>query len=199
MVGYGQTTSQGEGKTDFKARLTLVDGTVIDGYLRTSLWDRPSSVGISEEKKGKIKKYKPEEVKELVVNGDEGSWTGLMAQRMPSLWNKNPGPYKKKVFLMQVYVGKNIKAYVMPITTYTPGRTMKVRGCAFKYYVIVNGEDVARYFWYDSGALTIGAKSALKLYFKDYPKMVEMIDKTDKLTYPKSSTTPRRYCLYSMK
>jgi hypothetical protein len=102
-----------------------------------------------------------------------------MAQKsLPSVWNKNPKPYKTPIFLKPVYEGENVSAYIHYISTITNTKTLHLEGTNYVFYFKVKNEDVAKGYCMGS---SIGAKMLLKIVFKPYPVMKELMKITNSL------------------
>ncbi|WP_302614796.1 hypothetical protein [uncultured Bacteroides sp.] len=174
---------------EYHVRLTKTDGTVFEGYNNTRLrnWLKPkvTSVSISKEYQGPAIKYTSEEVKRLVfVESLSDSipvvFDAVKAQsKRPTLFSKNPKPYKEPIFLRLVYDGNNVKGYAMPITdaTYVPSMT-KVH-YTWRYFYLTKDSDVAVAYWDDVDDIIPGMKKVMKFYLREFPELVEMVDKEE--------------------
>lgn len=171
---------------EYLVRLTKADGTVFEGYNDTRLknWLKPTvtSIAISEDYKGPTTKYTGEEVKrvefiESLLDSIPVVFDAVKAQtKLPNLFSKNPKPYKQPVFLRLVYDGENVKGYAMPYTdhTMTPNRT--VIHFTWRYFYLTKDSDVAKAYWDDTDGVIPNMKKVMKFYFRDFPKLVEMVD-----------------------
>lgn len=170
----------------YRVRLTKADGTVFEAYNNTSFrnWFKPkvSSISVSEKFKGTATKYTGEEVKRLVfveslLDSIPVIFDAVKAQsKLPSLFSKNPKPYKEPIFLRLVYNGENVKGYAMPImnSTYTPSLT-KVQ-YTWRYFYLTKDSDVAVAYWDDVDDIIPGMKKTMKFYLREFPELVEMVD-----------------------
>ncbi|MDE6418635.1 MAG: hypothetical protein K2K49_05440 [Duncaniella sp.] len=164
----------------------MADGTRMEGFTKTNLINHmrgpKSEIGISEEFKGKEKKYTSTEISELIFPPNENASTPaiyrpVLAQKyMPNAFSKNPKTFKKPVFLKCVYDGENVKGYARACTdsSYTPSMTRV--NYTWAYYYKVEGEDVAKYYWLDTKDLIFGMRKVLKFYFREFPELVQMIE-----------------------
>lgn len=123
-----------------------------------------------------------EEVKKLVfveslLDSIPVIFDAVKAQsKLPSLFSKNPKPYKEPIFLRLVYNGENVKGYAMPImnSTYTPSLT-KVQ-YTWRYFYLTKDSDVAVAYWDDVDDIIPGMKKTMKFYLREFPELVEMVD-----------------------
>lgn len=127
------------------------------------------------------KEYKSTEIKSIkYYDSKSKKWikfVPLMAQKsLPSVWNKNPKPYKTPIFLKPVYEGENVSAYIHYISTITNTKTLHLEGTNYVFYFKVKNEDVAKGYCMGS---SIGAKMLLKIVFKPYPVMKETVSNLD--------------------
>ena len=94
-------------------KITLNNGTVVEGVTKhLFMLDDGDAVFLKGTKNGEKSEYKSTEIKSVdYLDSDSKEWTTfvpLMAQRtLPSVWSKNPKPYKNPVFLSPVYEGKH--------------------------------------------------------------------------------------------
>lgn len=174
---------------EYRVRLTMADGTIFEGYNNTRLrnWLKPkvTSISISEEYKGPATKYTGDEVKRFVfveslTDSIPVVFDAVKAQsKRPTLFSKNPKPYKEPVFLRLVYDGDNVNGYAMPITdaTYVPSMT-KVH-YTWRYFYLTRDSDVAVAYWDDVDDIIPGMKKVMKFYLREFPELVEMVDKEE--------------------
>lgn len=172
---------------DYRVLVTKTDGTVFVGYNNTRFTNyfRPKvkTVSISAEYKGEPTKYTGEEVRRIEFTGPVGEsgpviFEAVNAQSMLGhKWNKNPKPYDTPVFLRLIYEGENIKGYVMPYLdqTLTPG--MNVMNYTWRYFYLTKDSDVAVSYWNDTNDIIPAVKKVMKFYFREFPAVVEMVDK----------------------
>lgn len=171
---------------DYRIIAIMADGSRIDGYIASSLTNhmRPfvTSVSISREFGGEKEKYNSEQVASVVYPPSEKDTTTVVfhsirvQSKLSHLWNKNPKPYKKPVFLRLIYNGENIKGYVMPILDQTNGQTMSVSHYTWRYYYLRKGDDVAKAYWDDINGIIPGMKRVMKFFFRDFPELQDMVD-----------------------
>ena len=91
-------------------------------------------------------------------------------------YKKAPKLYKNPVFLHPVYKGKNISAYVHYIRTNTHVKSGSIYGFGLMFYYKSKDEDFARsYYLMDNSIAGIGQKTVLKMYFKGYPQIKEIL------------------------
>lgn len=174
---------------DYKVTCTLTDGTVIEGYCSIASTARLISpvydLKISDTYKGKARKYTSEEVKRIVYTSTLNDslpliYESVKAQRnMPNRLNKDPKPYNKPVFLQLIYEGKNIKGYKTLTTDYTVNMSGTNVNYIFKYYYLKKGDEIAKSYWLGRKGLVLIMKKDIKLYFREFPKLVEMVDKKE--------------------
>lgn len=174
---------------DYKVTCTLTDGTVIEGYCSIASTARLISpvydLKISDTYKGKARKYTSEEVKRIVYTSTLNDslpliYESVKAQRnMPNRLNKDPKPYKKPVFLQLIYEGKNIKGYKTLTTDYTVNMSGTNVNYIFQYYYLKKGDEIAKSYWLGRKGLVLIMKKDIKLYFREFPKLVEIVDKKE--------------------
>lgn len=174
---------------DYKITCTLTDGTVIEGYtsipLTKVITSHLNEIDISDTYKGKARTYKSEEVKRIVYTSTLNDslpliYESVKAQKnVPSLFNKNPKPFKKHVFLRLIYEGKNVNGYITPTMDYTVNKKTTIVNYVWRYYYLKKGDEIAKAYWLGIGGINIGMKAAMKLYFREFPKLVEMVDKKE--------------------
>lgn len=166
----------------YRIVLTLKDGSLVNGYIRTSLMDGKSSVGVSETPKGSFKEYQAADVQSLVYpatqeDPDEVVYVPEKAlKNTPNLLNKKGKEFKKPVFLRLIFEGKTITGYILPVVLSTTNATTTTYYNSAQYYYKVKGEEIARPYWLDQKGITIGGKKALKFYFKGHPAVVDYFD-----------------------
>lgn len=175
-MSFGFTNAQS------KVEITLNDGSVVKGIAYDGfVLDNYHKVWLKDVPKGEKEYYESTEVKSVrLYNAKDDVWNvyvPMKAQKMlPSIWVKNPKPYKNPVFLLSVYEGKHVSAYMHCITTQTNSKNHKVSGYNWVYYFKVHNEDVAKTYWM---GFSIGLKAELKLVFKDYPMMKDVVKNLD--------------------
>lgn len=171
---------------DYHVRAYKVDGTTIEGYNATLYSDylRPkvTRIAICNEFGGTPTKYDGEEIKRVVFTKTINDsipmvFDAVRAQtKLPNLFNKNPKPYKEKVFLRLVYDGENVKGYAMPYTDHTmvPGRRIILY--TWRYFYFTKDGDVAKAYWDDTNGIVPNMKKVMKFYFREFPDLVKMVD-----------------------
>lgn len=163
-------------------KITLNNGNVVEGVTKhLFMLDNADAILLKDTKAGEKSEYKSTEIKSVdYYDSDSKEWitfVPLTAQRtLPSVWNKNPKPYKTPVFLSPLYEGKHVSAYIHYITTATNTKTVHLQGTSYMYYFKVHSEDVAKSYCMGS---MIGIKMLLKIVFKPYPVMKETINDLD--------------------
>ncbi len=174
---------------DYKITCTLTDGTVIEGYtsipLTKVITSHLNEIDISDTYKGKARTYKSEEVKRIVYTSTLNDslpliYESVKAQKsVPNLFKKNPKPFKKPVFLRLIYEGKNVNGYITPTTDYTVNKKETIINYVWRYYYLKKGDEIAKAYWLGIGGINVGMKAAMKLYFREFPKLVEMVEKKE--------------------
>lgn len=172
---------------DYKVTAYKADGTKFEGYngTRFSNYMRPkvTQVSISQDFGGTQVKYNGDEVKRVVFNVTLNDslphiYDAVKAQsKLPNLFSKNPKPYKEPVFLRLVYEGEHINGYAMPYTdhTMTPGRHVILH--TWRYFYYPKDKGVAKAYWDDTDGVVPGMKKVMKFYFREFPEIVEMVEK----------------------
>lgn len=167
-------------KDEYKVIATSSDGTSFEGYAKYFPYENCSAIEIRTES-GKYKKYNSYEIVALVYSpfGERSQpivYKSVIAQKsMPSLFSKDPKPYKKPIFLQQIYSGNKVDGYVMMITgrTNTPSMSQTISNIPLYYYKVHNDEKARMYLLSEP---QVGLGALLKLCFKKYPAMVEKFD-----------------------
>lgn len=181
--------AKNENPEDYHMRGILVDGTEIEGYNETSftnfMFPWVTEVKLADTYKGETKKYSSEELKavwftSLGADSVPKIYESVRAQKgMPNLWNKNPKPYKKRVFLRLIYNGENVKGYIRPVADYTHGRTMSVSTYTYMIYYLTRDSDVAVAYWCEIGDIVPAMRRVMKFYLREFPELVEMVEKKE--------------------
>lgn len=164
----------------------MADGTRLEGFTKTNLINyikgAQSEIGISEEFKGKEKKYTSQEITELIFPPNEevptpAIYRSVWAQKqMPHAFNKNPKTFKTPVFLRCFYDGKNVKGYKRACRDVTNTPSMSRVNYTWMYYYKVEGEDVAKSYWFATSDLIIGMRKSMKFFFREFPELQQMVD-----------------------
>ena len=158
--------------------IILSNGKTVDGATKTLFTvDDGDVIIVKDAKSGEKSEYKSTDIKRVKYYDSKSkewqTFVPMMAQRMlPTVWNKNPKPYKTPVFLTPLYEGKNVSAYLHQISTITNTKNKQIIGTNYVFYFKVHKEDVAKAFWMGN---SIGAKLMLKIVFKPYPIMKEAV------------------------
>ena len=172
-----QSASAKANPDDYKVILTLNDGTVINGFLKSDIMG--DKIKVSETFKGKGKKYATTDIKTLVfppTESDERELTfvPVMVHDNHELVNKNP---KSPRLLMKVYETERMIGYISPAEDFTFTPTMMSYWNSMKYYYQVKGEKRAYTYWkVYVNAKVIGLKKMLKKCFKRFPAVKDYID-----------------------
>lgn len=165
-----------------KIEITLNDGNVIKGVAYEGfIMDNYHKIWMKDVPKGEKETYESSEVKSVrLYNAKDNVWVvyvPMKAQRMlPSIWVKNPKPYKNPVFLHLLYEGKHVSAYEHCISTQNTTKNHQITSTNWVYYFKVHDEDVAKTYWM---GYSMGLKAELKLVFKKYPQMKDIIKDLD--------------------
>lgn len=143
--------------------------------------DNTHEVRIKNEVSGEKFDYTSADVKEIKFYDKKAkevtNWIPLYAQMgLGMSYKKAPKLYKNPVFLHPVYKGKNISAYVHYIRTNTHVKSGSIYGFGIMFYYKSKDEDFARsYYLMDNSIAGIGQKTLLKMYFKGYPQIKEIL------------------------
>lgn len=181
LMWGAQLPANANGDDDFKVILTLKDGKVINGYIRTSLMGGAMKVGVSETPKGSYYEYETKDIASLVYpalkeDQEEIRYVPCRAiKKVPNLISKRK-EYKAPVLLRQIYEGEKIIGYVLPCVDATTNATTTYYTNTYQYLYRVKGEEVAEPYWFASNGTVVGLKAAMKLVFKDYPEIIELFD-----------------------
>ena len=180
MLFAGMPASAGNNDA-YKVVLNLKDGRVIEGYIRTSLMDGKDRVGISAIPNGSYDTWTTSEIISLVYPPTETDTTTVIyvpsraTKRAPTVFGTGP-EYRNPVLMRLIYEGKNVDGYVIPCLEQNITPSVNYISNTYRYYYKVKGEDVAKAYWFDASGVTTGVKAALKLCFKEFPGMVELIE-----------------------
>lgn len=176
-----------ENPENYHMRGILADGTEIEGYNEKAsldfMYEWTTDVKLADMYKGESKKYSSEELKAIWFTAlDEDSipkiYHSVKAQKsMPNLFNKKPKPYKKPVFLRLVYNGENVKGYIRPVADYTHTPSMSISTYTYIIYYLTKDSDVAVAYWCETDDLVPAMKKAMKFYLREFPELVEMVEK----------------------
>lgn len=171
-----------------KIEITLNDGNVVKGDAYEGfIMDNHHKIWMKDVPKGEKETYESSEVKSVrLYNAKDNVWgvyVPMKAQRMlPNIWTKNPKPYKNPVFLHLLYEGKHVSAYEHCISTQNTTKNHQITGTNWVYYFKVHDEDVAKTYWM---GYSMGLKAELKLVFKKYPQMKDIIKDLDSKAFYK--------------
>ena len=185
------SANAGKDPDDYRVILTLKDGSKVDGFINTALknYFRPriSEISVSSEFGGAEQKYTSDELVSIVFPPNEKDTTtvvyhSVMAQsKLPNYLSKNPKPYKKPIFLRLVYDGGNVKGYAMPLFDRTFAQTMTILHYTWRYFYKTEDSSMAKAYWDDTDDIIPGMKKVMKLYFREFPELQEMVEK-DQIT-----------------
>lgn len=95
-----------------KAVLTLNDGTVLNGYLRTDIYFIDYNFLFSETEDGKSVKYKNEDVKSLVVKDCFGEGKNVTLVPIYLYFSEMKKIMKHPFLVIQAFQGKHVKGYI---------------------------------------------------------------------------------------
>lgn len=165
------------------SEIILNNGKVVKGKIKSLSFnvDNTHEVRIKNEVSGENFDYTSADVKEIKFYGKKAkevtNWIPLYAQMgLGMSYKKAPKLYKNPVFLHPVYKGKNISAYVHYIRTNTHVKSGSIYGFGLMFYYKSKDEDFARsYYLMDNSIAGIGEKTVLKMYFKGYPQIKEIL------------------------
>lgn len=181
-MSFGLCNAQG------KVEITLNDGSVVKGVTYNGfIMDNVHRIYLKDIPKGEKEYYESTEVKSVRLFDDKKKewiiYVPMMAQRtLPNIWAKTPKTYKNPVFLHLLYEGKHVSAYEHCISTYTTTKNHKIEGTNWVYYFKVHDEDVAKTYWM---GYSMGLKAELKLVFRKYPQMKDIIKNLDSKEFNK--------------
>lgn len=172
---------------DYHMRGILADGTEIEGYCETAftnfMFPWVTEVKLADTFGGEPRTYSSEELKAVWFTkvGEDSVpkiYHAVRAQKsMPNLFKKNPKPYKKPAFLRLVYNGENVKGYVRPVADYTHTPSMSISTYTYMIYYLTKDSDVAVAYWCETGDLVPAMKKVMKFYLREFPELVEMVNK----------------------
>jgi len=173
-----------------KAVLTLKDGTVLNGYLRTDIHFMQKYVLFSETEEGKDVKYKNETIKSLVVKNCFGDGKETTFIPVNLYWREAKKILKTPVLAIQNYQGKHVKGYMYPTffddtrTSINAGVMQNTSMFSGEWWYLYNVDsDNARnisYWDYSYSRKPKSLKSRLKEMkkdFKEYPQVCETVEK----------------------
>lgn len=171
---------------DYHVILTLKDGSKVDGYITTALrnYFRPriSEIEVSKEYGGQTQKYTSDDVVSIVFPPNDKDTTTVVyhsvnaQSKLPNLLSKNPKPYKKTIFLRQIYDGDNVKGYVMPLLDRTFAQTMTVLNYTWRYFYQTKDSDIVKAYWDDTDGIVPGMKNVMKFYLREFPELQQMVE-----------------------
>ena len=165
------------------SEVILNSGKVVKGEIKRLSFnvDNAHGVSIKDEVSGEKLDYASAEVKEILLydkkDKERTNWLPLHAQMGLGLsYKQEPKLYKNPVFLHPVYEGKNISAYVHYITTVTNTKSASISGFGLMFYYKAKNEDFARsYYVMDNSIAGIGQKAVLKMRFKGYSQIKQIL------------------------
>ena len=173
-----------------KAVLTLKNGTVLNGYLRTDIHFMQKCVLFSETEEGKNVKYKNETIKSLVVKNCFGDGKEATFIPIKLYWSDQKKIAPKPILAIQNYQGKHVKGYMYPTffddtrTSINAGvmqNTSMYSGEWWYLYNVDSDNTLNVSFWdYSYSRKPKSLKSRLKDMkkdFKKYPQVYETVEK----------------------
>ena len=175
-----------------KAVLTLNDGTVLNGYLRTDIYFIDFNILFSETEDGKSVKYKNEDVKSLVVKDcfEEGKDATFVPIYL--YFSSMKKIIKHPFLVIKVFQGKHVKGYIRPthfensttsisFTGVMSSSTIYQSGTRQYIYNVDSDSTMNRVYWLHR--LVNGKPKYLKSQMKDlkkefakYPQLLEAIN-----------------------
>lgn len=176
MLLYGMAQAQ-------NAEVTLNNGSVVKGDIKEYSFnvDNDHEFRIKDKSGDENTDYTSADVKGIKVYDEKEKewidWIPMSAQMGLSMsYKTNPKLYKNPIFLHPVYEGKNVSAYIHYITTNTHTKTTSISGFGIMFYYKAKNEDFARsYYLMDNSIAGIGQKTMLKMYFKGFPQIKEIL------------------------
>lgn len=176
MLLYGMAQAQ-------NAEVTLNNGSIVKGDIKEYSFnvDNDHEFWIKNKSDDEKTDYTSADVKGIKVYDEKGKewidWIPMSAQMGLSMsYKTNPKLYKNPIFLHPVYDGKNVSAYIHYITTNTHTKTTSISGFGIMFYYKAKNEDFARsYYLMDNSIAGIGQKTMLKMYFKGFPQIKEIL------------------------
>ena len=173
-----------------KAVLTLNDGTVINGYLRSDIHFMQERVLLSETEDGKEVKYKNETIVSLVVKTDDGK--DVKFEPIKLYWNEGKKILKTPVLAIPNFQGKHVKGYMYPAYYDHTSTSISFSGIMSmtsynteEWWAIYNVDTDStrnRHYWVH--APTLKKQKTLKTClkdmdtdFKEYPQVRETVEK----------------------
>lgn len=159
--------------------LTLKDGTVIEGYLKSDIAGKQIKVAQGSYK-GKTRKYRLEDIRSLAFPGD-GSGEATVYE--PVMVLNDAGKQVRSLRLLtRVYDSPWLAGYTAPYTGWgIDALDHPMRFTTILYYYQVKGEDAAVNYWdlqwADQGTYMV--KTFLSITFKHYPSLVQQVNGRD--------------------
>ncbi len=188
---------------DGRVVLTLKDGTVINGYLRTALMPDKRTVGIGEAPKGKYMKYANSDIESLVLPASAENPEALTFIPVKDRFAERKKPNKEPSLMVKTFEGKHVTGYRFPtISDFTvsggyPGgaqvTTTRITGI-WGFSCRVEGEEAAVSYWYNSpegGRILVNPDAYLKQLGKRFDKYPELIDALRKENLDKAAIRQR--------
>ena len=173
-----------------KAVLTLKDGTVLNGYLRSDIHFMQEYVLFSETEDGKDVKYKNENISFLVVKVDDAKDVTFVPIKL--YWNEGKKILKTPVLAIPNFQGKHVKGYMYPAYYDHTATSISYSGIMSmtsynteEWWAIYNVDtDSTRNRHYWIYAPTLKNQKTLKKClkdmdtdFKEYPQVREAVEK----------------------
>ena len=171
--------TQARDKEEDRVIVTLKDGTVIDGYLKSEIMS--DKVKVKDKVTHKTQKISTEDMEKLVFPPTEKD-TSTAEYRPVMVYDYVISALEsKKVkhprLLMKVFETDKMIGYISPTTDFTFTGTWHTTYVGVpKYYYYVKGDQRAYAYWYEVKGITTGLKGHLKKFFSRFPSVVEFID-----------------------
>ena len=176
-----------------KAVLTLNDGTVLNGYLRTDIYFIDFDFLFSETEEGKSVKYKNETVKSLLVKDCFGEGKDVTLVPIYQYWRQAKKILKHPSLAIQVFQGKHVKGYMRPthfensttsrsFTGVMSSSTSYQSGCWQYFYNVDSDSTINMKYWFyrqvnGKPKYLKQQTKELKKTFEKYPQVLEAIEK----------------------
>lgn len=179
-----------DSKQSYRVQLFLRDGSMVDGFIRTSLNFEATQVGVSDTPKGKFKLYNSEDIDRLVYPPSEEDPREIV-WRPEFVSKSDSGAYKAyknvPIMMREDFDGQRVKGY---IGTYEyevfTGRQRIVYNVFRYYYKLVCEEFVRIYF---TETVTPKKKEFMRKPFLSFPAMQAYFDSED-FDRHKAASTP---------
>lgn len=176
-----------------KAVLTLNDGTVLNGYLRTDIYFIMNNFLFSETEEGKSVKYKNDAVKSLIIKDGFKDGKDMTLIPLKMYFREGKQILKTPILAVQVFQGKHVKGYVRPTSfentttsrTFSgimSSNTINETGCRNYLYNVDKDSMINMPYWFyrpgkDKPKNLKSNFKDLKKTFEKYPQVIEAIEK----------------------